>query len=228
MVDTLKEIINNSFFQNLIIGISGGIVVLIVQKIIDNNSKKKANINSSIVGKKELKILNRDFLYDYEPHKITSEKIIEEFGKPTKVFKAERNCRSNIFEFKNAKLEMFEDLENSSIVSFTVFSELDKKHPIECRVSFEDDSLILGEAKISDIIIKDHFLFECYNTPLGNETIIGCSNNYRQTKHLNYFYQIDGEFASVEETKGQIIKQVCVTQDCSIYPFFSYHDTFYG
>ena len=167
-------------------------------------------------------------MYQYEPHKINVEKIIEEFGKPIKIFKAENNCKSNIFEFQNAKLEIFESIEDSSIISITVFSKLDEKFPITCRVSFEDDEEILGEAKISDIMIKDSFFFESYTTQLGCETVIGCSNNYRQTKHLKFFYQIDGEFKTIEETKGQIIKQVCVTQIGEIHPFFTFYDTFYG
>lgn len=227
-INLLYKIFENSFFQNVISGIIGGLVVYIIQRKTDKKIKANENIASSIVGKKELKILSKDFLYKYEPDKITVEKIIEEFGKPIKIFKAENNCKSNIFEFQNAKVEIFEDLNYNSITSITVFSELDVKYPIKCRVSFEDDEKNLGEAKISDIVIKDCFFFESYNTPLGYETIIGCSNNYRQTKHLKYFYQIDGQFKSVEETKNEIIKQVCVTQLENIHPFFSYYDTFYG
>ncbi|KOP36542.1 hypothetical protein DBB36_03785 [Flavobacterium sp. WLB] len=226
-MEMIKSLFENSFFQNVLSGTIGGFVVYLVQKLSDKSAKSKENISNSIVGKKELKILSEDFLYQYEPHKITVEKIIEEFGKPIKIFKAENNCKSNVFEFRNAKVEIFEDLEYNSITSITVFSKLDKKFPVKCRVSFEDDERILGNAKISDVIIKDCFFFESYNTPLGYETIIGCLNAYRQTKHLKYFYQIDGQFKSVEETKGEIIKQVCVTQLESIHPFFSYYDTFY-
>ena len=225
--DVITSIFEHSFFQNVVSGIVGGIVVYQIQKKADRIAKSQESINNAIVGKKQLKILSKDFLHEYEPDKITVEKIIEEFGKPIKVFKAENNCRSSIFEFQNAKVEIFENLDYNSITAITVFSELDNKHPINCRLSFEEDTTILGEAIISDVIIKDCFFFETYNTPLGYETIIGCSNNYRQTKHLKYFYQIDGDFKSLQKTKGEIIKQVCVTQLEDIHPFFSYYDTFY-
>lgn len=224
----INSILENSFFQNVVSGIIGGLVVYLIQSFSDKKKKSKESIEKSIVGKKELKILNKDFLYEYEPHKITVEKITEEFGKPIKIFKAENNCRSNIFEFKNAKVEIFESVEDSSILSITVFSKLDKNYPITCRVSFEEDEEILGNAIISDVIIKDSFFFDTYETPLGFETIIGCSNAYRQTKHLKYFYQIEGEFKNLGDTKGKIIKQVCVTQVDDIHPFFSFYDTFYA
>lgn len=228
LLNILLDLFENSFFQNVLSGTVGGLIVFLLQRFSDKKIKSQELINNTLVGNKNLKILSNDFLYQYEPNKITVDKIIEEFGKPIKVFFGKDNYKTNIFEFQNAKVEIFEDLDSSSIISITVYSKLVKKFPINCRVSFEDDEKILGEAKISNVIIKDCFFFESYNSPLGYETIIGCSNSYRQTKYLKYFYQIDGEFKSVEETKGEIIKQVCVTQIHDVYSFFSVHDTFFG
>ena len=226
-MNLIENIVENSFFQNVLSGIIGGILILIIQKYTDKNEKNKERINNNTVGNKKLKILSKDFLYEYEPNGITVEKIIEEFGKPIKVFNAQNNSKSNIFEFQNAKVEIFEDLERNSITSITVFSKRDKEFPINCRVSFEEEEKILSEARISEVIIKDCFFFESYNTPLCSETIIGCSNSYRQTKHLKYFYLIEGEFSSITETKNEIIRQVCVTQYEKVHPFFSIQETFF-
>jgi len=57
--------------------------------------------------------------------------------------------------------------------------------------------------------------------------IIGCRNYYRQTKHLKYYYQISGEFETIEKTKNSIIIQVCVTETENIFSVFDFYDTFY-
>lgn len=224
----MGNIYNNPYIQNIVSGVIGGLVVFFLQRFLDKKEKKKEKLEKSIVGIKDLKILAQDFLYQYEPHKITINKIIEEFGRPSRENHGQNNNILYVYEFQNAKVEVCEDVENKSITSITLFSKLDKEHPVNCRLSFEEDDKVLGEAKISDVIIKDCFYFEKSFTHLGYETIIGCSNNYRQTRHLKYFYQIDGEFETIEEAKGQIIKQVCVTQSKYIYPFFSFYDTFYN
>lgn len=110
----------------------------------------------------------------------------------------------------------------------TVFSKLDSKYPINCRLSYEEEDQILGEAKISDIIIDNYIEFESYPTQLGFETIIGTINAFRQTKHLHYFYMIGGKFGNVEDTKNEIINQACVTNNRDIYSFFNFYDTFYN
>lgn len=227
---TLKTIFENSFIQNFISAIIGGLVVYYIQRKNEIREKKSEKIQNSIVGKKDWKILDQDFLYKYEPGKITIDKIIEEIGKPFRKTNHSNNITSNIFEFKNAKVDIWTDTNTNSIYSITVFSKLDNEFPINCRLSFEDENedAILGKAKITEVIIRDNLHFETVITQLGYETVIGTFNAYRQTKHLKYFYQIDGKFDSINETKGQIIKQVCVTQLEEIHPFFDFHDTLYG
>ena len=175
-----------------------------------------------------MKILAPDFLYQYEPHSVTIEKLIEEFGQVVKKSELTKGIPIYFFEFQNAKLAISVDSESNNIISITAFSKLDNKHPLNCRLSFEEDDSILGKAYISDVIIKDHFYFQPHFSQLGFETVIGCFNAYRQTKHLKYYYQIEGKFDSVQETKGEIIKQVCVTQITDSYFFFSFYDTFYN
>lgn len=223
----IEIVLKNSYFQNILSGVIGGLIVLGIQKRSDKREKEKEKIEQSIVGKKELKILNKDFLYQYEPGKITIEKLIEDFGQPQRKYKSQE-YENLIFEFQNAKLAVINSTEFNSIVALTVFSKLDNKYPINCRLSFEADDELLGKAKISDVIIDNHFGFESYNTQLGFETIIGTRNNYRQTKHLKYYYLIGGNFDNIEETKNEVINQVCVTEIDDVYSFFSFYDTFYN
>ncbi|MET3035329.1 hypothetical protein ABXT08_04460 [Chryseobacterium sp. NRRL B-14859] len=224
---SIEILLQNTYFQNILSGIIGGLIVLGFQKFLDKKEKQKEKTENSIVGKKELKILSQDFLYQYEPEKITAEKLIEDFGHPQRRFKSEE-YEHLIFEFQNAKLEVINNKEYNSVIALTVFSKLDNKYPINCRLSFEEDYQILGKAKISEIIINNHFAFDSYNTQLGFETIIGVRNDYRQTKHLKYFYLIEGNFNNIQETKNEIIKQVCVTNISDVYSFFSFYDTFYN
>jgi len=233
-MDFINNLFQNAYFQNIFSGVIGGLIVLFVQKLTEKKEKKsekikqdKEKIENSIVGKKDLKILSQDFLYQYEPGKITIEKLIEDFSQPQRKYQSE-DYENYIFEFQNAKLEVISSKEFSNIVALTVFSKLDNNHPINCRLSFEEEDEILGKAKISEVIIENQFKFESYNTQLGYETIIGTTNAYRQTKHLKYYYLIGGNFTNIEETKGELISQVCVTEIDDIYSFFSFYDTFYN
>ncbi|MEP6262522.1 MAG: hypothetical protein ABJ092_13155 [Gillisia sp.] len=226
-MDFIETVVGNSLFQNILSGVIGGLIVLGIQIKNEKKQKGKEKIEQSIVGKKKLKILSKDFLYQYEPGKITMEKLIEDFGQPHKRYKS-AEYENLFFEFQNAKLEVINSSEFNSIVALTVFSKLDYKYPINCRLSFEEDDEILGKAKISDVIINNHFSFESHNTPLGFETIIGTHNNYRQTKHLNYYYLVGGNFDNIEKTKNEIINQVCVTENKDVYAFLSFYDTFYS
>lgn len=224
----LKAIFENSFTQNFISAIIGGLVVYYIQRKNELRVKQSEKVQNSIAGKKDLMILDQDFLYKYEPGKITIEKMLEEIGKPIRKQKQNKDIISYIFDFKNAKVDIWAN--DNSIYSITVFSKLDNKFPINCRLSFEDENedTILGKAKITEVIIRDSLHYETVITQLGYETVIGTFNTYRQTKHLKYFYQIDDKYDSINETKGKIIKQVCVTQLEEIHPFFDFHDTFYG
>ncbi|WP_343566613.1 hypothetical protein [Sphingobacterium sp.] len=226
-MNILLNIFDNPYFQNISSGIIGGLIVLAFQQFSDRRTKNRERIEHSIVGKKSLKILSQDFLYQYEPGKITIAKLMEDFGQPQrKYFDNEHN--NYIFEFRNAKLEVISRPKDESVIALTIFSRLDEKYPINCRLSFEEEDQILGEAKISDSIISNSVHFESYHTNLGYETIIGCYNSYRQTKHLRYYYQISGKFDTIEQAKNEVIVQVCVTEESDIYSFFSYYDTFYN
>ena len=95
-------------------------------------------------------------------------------------------------------------------------------------MSFEDDDIEFGKAKINDIIIKDGIDLENSMTQLGNVCIIKSKYFYRQIKHLTFSYEIGGNYESLEETKDEIINQVCVSQMQNVNPMFTFYDTFYN
>lgn len=217
--------------ENIVSGIIGGIVVLLIQYLVEYFKNKKNNRSSFLVGNQELKIIDRNFLYTYEPHKISIEKIIEDFGQPIKKYKNESenfNLEFYQYNFKNAKVLFSKNVENSDIISITLFSTNDKKNPVLCRMSYQDNNIEFGKAKINETIIKDNLGFENLYTQLGNVCIIKSKFFFRQIKHLTFSYEIDGNYDNIEETKNGIINQVCVSQIENINPMFSFYDTFYN
>lgn len=71
----IELVLGNSFFQNILSGVIGGSIVLGIQITSDKKQKEREKIQQSIVGEKKLKILSKDFLYQYEPGNLTIEKL---------------------------------------------------------------------------------------------------------------------------------------------------------
>ena len=217
--------------ENIISGIIGGLFVLICQLTYDYIKNKRLNRKKLRVGNSELFILDRDFLDKYEPHKYSIEKIISDFGQPIKKYKDtfdELEVEIYQYHFQNAKVLFSKGLDTSEIISVTLFSLLDKKNPLICRLSFEDDEIEMVKAVINDIIIRDSVKFENNTYSFGMNCIIKAKYFYRQIKHLTFSYQIGGNFETIQETKGQLIEQVCISQLSNVTPMLSIHDTFYA
>lgn len=213
--------------------ILGSLAVYAYQILREKEKEKKRALEDKMVGAKNLKIIDKDFLYGYEPGKISIEKIIADFGQPVKKGKGKTDGGKKLqfytFIFENAKVEFVTYKNSSEILSTTVFSQEHPEFPIASRSSFEDEEQNLGQAQITDAIVLDHVFFENYNSPKDAYAIIKSRfAGYPTIKHLYFCYQIDGNYQSVQDTKGSIIKQVCITQLDEICPTFSIWDTFYG
>jgi hypothetical protein len=217
--------------ENIVSGVIGGLFVLLIQYLVEHLKYKKNSKNSLIVGNQGLKIIDKNFLYTYEPHKISIEKVIEDFGQPIKKYNDEfDDFKLELYQynFQNAKVLFSKSNESSEIISITLFSTNDKKNPVLCRISFEDDDIEFGKAKINDTIIKESIDLENSMTQLGNVCIIKSKYFYRQIKHLTFSYEIGGNYESLEDTKDEIINQVCVSQMQNVNPMFTFYDTFYN
>lgn len=221
-----SDFFNNIYTQNIISGIIGGLIVFAVQVIREYYLSKKQKNRNKIVGLKELKILDQDFIYRYDPERISYAKLREEFGEATVSYETEKKNVIYIFDFDNAKILVYAS-KRGFLISLTLLSKLIDKYPVNCRLPFEDGDEILGNAKITEAIMKNCFKFESQNTNFGSQTIIGCYNSYRHTKHLKYFYKISGDYNEIVKTKDEIINQVCISIDDSEPFFFSPHDSFF-
>ena len=217
--------------ENLVSGIVGGLLVLFVQYIVEHFKNKKVSLETRKVGKPILKIIDNNFLYTYEPHKISIEKIIEDFGQPLKKYFDEfDNHKVEIYQynFQNAKVIFSKPRNTSDIISITLFAVVDKKNPVLCRMSFEDDDIEFGKAKINDTILGNNVGMENIMTTFGNTCILKCKYFYRQIKNLTFAYEIGGNYKELYECKDQLITQVCISQMSDVTPMLSSDDTFYS
>lgn len=216
--------------ENIISGIIGGLFVLICQLTFDYFKNRRSERKKQNVGDSDLHILDKGFLYKYEPHNYSIEKIISDFGQPIKnyidIFD-EMEIEVFHYDFQNAKVLFAKNKDSSELISVTLFSKNDKRNPVLCRLSYEDDEIEMGKAVINDTIIKECINFENNSYTFGMSCIFQASYFYRQIKHLTFSYQIVGNYETPEDAKGQIIEQVCVSQISTVTPFLSYHDTFY-
>ncbi|WP_439557168.1 hypothetical protein [Dyadobacter sp.] len=235
--------------EKIISGIIGGSIVLvfrIIYELVRDNIKEKKDAKKKDleeekklrVGEKSLKILGKDILYQYEPNKVSIEKIVEEFGTPTLkydddieaeyVYDEDKTITIYKYEFQNA-LVLFSTFKNKSdIISITLFSRGTKYAPVNCRLSFEEDDAILGKAVISDIIIKEYNDIKSGFNIHESWTDIKASYFYRQIKHLTFIYRIEGQYENIDDTKGKKIEQVCVTEFSPVCPMLTFFDTFYN
>jgi hypothetical protein len=221
------------FLNNLISGIIGGIIVLFVQQLLEYRKSHTEEKRNQMVGKPVFKFLDKNFLYNYEPGKISIEKIFNDFGSPYKKNKGiDDNGRTLSFYkyiFENAKVEFTTYENESTILSITLFAYYDKKNPLVCLFFPSEEEEFLGKAKINDSIIENEVSFENFSSPRDSFAIIKSRNvSYPTIKHLFFCYQIQGNFDTIHNTKGQLIEQVCITQLSSICPTFSIWETFHG
>jgi len=219
--------------SGIVSGVIGGLVVLIIQLYLDYRKNARENRLKMLAGNKTQKILDENFLYNYEPGKCGIEKIIDDFGQPYKIMKGKDDEDIPLlfyrYIFQNAKVEFCIYAEDSNIVSITVFALEDKKFPVKCVLSPRDDAANFGSAKISEAIIEYSISFENISSPRHMSALIKCRFvDYTPIKYLFYCFEVDGNYESIENINGEIIKQVCVTQTDSICPTFSIWDTFYG
>ncbi len=227
--------------ERLIIAIVGGVIALVLRIIYelvrDMIKERKENRKKAIeerekltVGSKRLKIIGQNFLYQYEPGKISIEKILEELGSASVKIEDEFSGEKIViykYDFENAKVLFSTYLNQSDIISITLFA-LPNGDPIDCRLSYEDDDAIMGQAVISDVILKDLTDFETESNMNESYSHIKAKYFYRQIKHLTFVYRIENKYENAQAAKGQVIQQVCITLNDDIYPMFDFFDTFYN
>lgn len=221
----------NETLKNIIIGAVGGLIVLLIQLLIDYFKNAKNRQKDSVVGSPDLKILSQEFLYDYEPGKVSIERIIQEFGQPNRIqddFENEKKLKLFFYIFRNAKVLITTYENESEVLSITLFSTRDIKNPVLCRLSYEDDNEIMGKAKLTDSILRDSVDIQNHESIHEQTTVIKSKYFFKQIKHLTFSYSINGHFEKLADANGQLIQQVCVSQVENIAPMINFFDTFYS
>lgn len=176
-------------------------------------------------------VIEPEFVYRYEPGRISIEKIIQIFGAADTKTEDSDNIGEAIILYKyffgNAKVLLSTYPNKSDIISVTVFSKELDENPVYCRMSEAEEYIPLGQALINDFVIEDARDVEHVSNGMGMTTNITATYGHRNIKHLAFVYQVEGTFENANDAKGEIIRQVCVTQSDYVRPMLSFHDTFY-
>ena len=199
-------------------------------------TKKSQN---NIIGKSVERILDEDFLYNYLPGRITINKIIEEFGEPDFKYKdsIEQDWNDNKkvkflvhkYKFSNALILLTTGLKDKQVISISLISSLDKKHPIKCMYSFAEDEKYFGEAKISQNIIDNAVEFEHNSYASWTYSAITSRYiDYRPIKYLNFTYFTYNNYENKDEMKNQIIDGMCISISNNIKPIINFDEYLYN
>jgi hypothetical protein len=221
----------NNFTENIISGVIGGLVVYFFQVIREIIKEKKQKIESNKVGNQVSKYLDEKFLLNYEPGGLSIEKIIQDFGEPTEKYKYPYDSDDNeylvIYKYKfvNAVV-LFSTIENnSSIVSITVNSSKNKKHPVLCPYTFDEKEKHFGNARITSEIIENERCFEKESYTNWAYSAIQAKFFQREIKHFTFTYFVcDIGIENIDEMKGKVIDQICISTVMEVFPIINFYE----
>jgi len=146
----------------IVSAIVGGLLVYFFQYFLEKFKNNKKEKEAKRLGGKTQLFLDKDFLFNYEPGKISLDKIFEELGKPLDEYsestdsnKIEEDVKYDYnvykYKFKNAIILFTTLLNEKNIISVTLRS-IDSKYPINCPLSPASNNYVLGKAKIDSEI----------------------------------------------------------------------------
>jgi hypothetical protein len=210
-------------------------VVAIITSLVTYFSKIKEKISGNIIGLGERKNLHQDFLYNYIPGEVTIGKIIEDLGQPLVKIKddIEQEWNENKkfefwvykYKFSNAVILFTTELEDENIISISLVCKPDKKYPVKCRYSFEEDDKIFGEATITENIIKNSENFKSQNYASWMYTAITARYaDFRPIKYLYFTYFIYFNYENKAEMKNQEIDGICISTMSDVMPIIHFED----
>lgn len=210
-------------------------VVAIITSLITYFSGIKQKIAASVIGMGERKNLHQDFLHNYVPGEVTISKIIEDLGQPLVKIKddIEQEWNDNNkfefwvykYKFSNAVVLFTTELEDENVISISLICKPNKKHPIKCRYSFEEEDKFFGEAIITENIVKnsENFKSESYAS-LMYTAITARYVDFRPIKHLHFTYFIYFKYENEAEMKHQEIDGICISTMEDVMPIIHFDD----
>lgn len=224
-----------TFIVSVISAFLVGLILFYVQVQFQKNKEKKERRKNSRVGKIAERFIDQDFLYSYEPGKVSIEKIVEDFGQPNdKVddfddFESDEDERREIvlynYKFTNAVVIFATFKGESTIISITINSAYVKKHPVKCRFSFAEDDKYFGQAKITQEILNEkvNFKKEAYI----NWAFSAVQSRYfhRELKHLTFTYVVcNSDMETENDMLDRKIDQLCVSVVENVCPIIYFYD----
>ncbi|WP_175622944.1 hypothetical protein [Chryseobacterium schmidteae] len=222
-------------FENIISGIIGGIIVIIIERIINRHDKVKElkngtspkNLNSNIV-------LTNELIETFHPQR-NYVKVKEILGSPDKSYEdfsifedvsnESEKYISDLYFLKNANLKIT-TVDSKSIHSITVFSYTKKIEIPSLFYPCENTDLNLGEAKVCEEVIK----YTNRHTPVHTIRDLGFAiQNYSGAPFYKYitFFCFDDitkakETYDLNEFVGKPIEGFCLSSSDSAFYIHDY------
>nr|WP_315180566.1 hypothetical protein [uncultured Flavobacterium sp.] len=209
--------------------------VALLSSLISFFSQTKENQTVNIIGKSNEKFLHEDFLYNYIPGEITINKIIEDLGQPLVKIKdyveQEWNSKKKFkffvykYKFTNAVVLFTTELKDDNIISISLISKLNKKHPIKCRYSYAETDKFFGEAIITENIIEnsESFNSQSYASWIYTE-ITSRYADFRPIKYLYFTYFIYNHYENKTQMRNQEIDGICISTMSDVNPIIHFDD----
>lgn len=223
-----------TLIKGTIIAVVSGLVLLFFKNIISKRKEKKRITEQKRLGKKKDTYIDKSFIFNYLPEFLSIEKVIEDFGQPNKKFKDSVELSFNNetryitiyhYEFINAVVQ-FSTFENeSSVLSVTTSSTLNKSYPIKAGSVYDNNKdLYFGEAKVNEEILKNKIKFESHLFTNWGYTAVQAMFHYKKIKGLTFTYIVHDLADSAEIMQNKKIDQLCISVDMDIYPVIYYYD----
>lgn len=187
------------------------------------------------VGVGKYKCLDKDFLYNYIPGKVSINKIIEDFGQPTlrspetieQDWKDNKFFEISLYKYvlQNAVILISTERDDDTVISISLISGFDKKNPVNCRYSFAEDDKIFGEATFSKNIFDNlkKFSRELF-AQWSYSLIVSRYADYRPIKYLYFAYWNYNYFENPEELFDKKIEGICISTMSSVIPIIHFDD----
>jgi hypothetical protein len=217
-----------------IIGIIGSAAFFLISLISFLIPNKEKNIEHKI-GVRESKYLDKYFLYNYIPSKVSINKIIEDFGQPIlktgEIIEQEWNDDKDFeisiykYKFTNAVVLISTEINQDTVISISLISGFDKKYPVNCRYSFTEDDKIFGEATFSQNILDNLQKFKSdLFVQWSYSSIVSRYGDYRTIKYLYFTYWNYNHFDNPKELLNKKIEDICITTTSMVTPIIPFDD----
>lgn len=215
-------------------GIVAGLVILLIQFLVERQKEKVKTNEEKRLGKRTDKYIDEDFVYNYLPGFLSIEKVIADFGQPSKIYEdtviikwdddKTRDLTIYHYDFINAVI-LFSTFKNeSTVISVTTNSSFSKSHPVKLGFAFADKDVYFGEAKINEEILSNKTKFEKEMFRNWGYAAIQAKFFYREIKGLTFTYIVCDFIESEKEIMNKNIDQLCISVDEDVYPIIYFYD----